>query len=724
MALDQSLRIKVGAALDSNVKSVYKPLVETTKNAAKEILAIWQQLSKDMGTAYGNGTIKVSVSQRKAGEDSKAMARVFGNSLSEIRSQFVALSKAAKDGLDLRTLATSAEAELRKVERAAARTQLGLGGGGGGAWSKMGERTGYWSMRYFDNSMRTGARFASSIARGAGMDFNIGSMVHNVAEQQMLARNISNEGLMVNDPNNDKRRSTGDIRGRAKEVADYAGFDRMSALSGLQTFVGHTGDLKTGLDIIKQIAKTSRATGAELEDMVSAGADFSNVLGDVPNKGKEIEAVMRVLGGEAKTGAVSMRELPGSMVKLTAVARDFQMSPETAAIFAAQGVQTKTGQAVATMGVLAQMAKFRGGATSASTATQAAMSFLRDTTTHSELSRWTAVGLNPFADAKHTQIKDPKRLIMEALDYSKGSLDKVSNIMPNRQSRSIIKSFLGYYNEAGGGDAGLKAVSNQYDKIAKSGVSESEEQASFDLAMAETIPKVQQFENKLQDTAEKISGKILPVFERLEPVILDLTERFGGLVAWAADNPGKAIVGAIVASIGRAGLENALRTVIETTIKGSMGGGEGRGLGAMGTLGAGLTIASLAIAAATIGIATIEMLDDMSKKDDAKVRGEVTTAENAIRGAVFGKGSMSETDQITALEASRRTIQKRLDDESYSGEDDMGNAASLAPDIAKNKDLLKSIDDTLRDLLAHQKAQAAPDAPSPIKAPGVEWVTQ
>lgn len=719
MSTDNSLRIKVGASLNSNVKSVYKPLIDVSKAAAKEVLAIWQQLSKDMGGTFTGSAAKVSVSTRKVSDDSKAMQRTVGGSLEEIKRKFEMMSQAAKNGLDLKSLATSAEAELRKVERAAARTQLGIGGGGN-PWAKYGERTGYWSMRYFDNSLRTGARFAGSIARGAGIDFNIGSMVRNVAEQQMVARSISNEGYMPNDPRNSSRRTTGEIRDVAKETADYAGYDRSAALGGLQTFVGHTGDLTTGLEIIKGISKTARATGADLEDMVSAGADFSNVLGDIPNKGKEIEAVMRVLGGQAKTGAVSMRELPGSMVKLTSVARDFALSPETSKIFADQGVTTKVGQAVSTMGVLAQMAKFRGGATSASTATQAAMAFLRDTTTHSELSRWTAVGLNPFADAKHTQIKDPKRLIMEALDYSGGSLDKLSNIMPNRQSRMIPKAFLGAYNDAGGGEAGLKAVSDQYDKIAKSGVSVKEEQDSFDLAMKETVPKVQQFENKLQDTAEKISGKVLPVFEKLEPVILELTEKFGNMVAWAADNPGKAIVGAIVMSIGRAGLENALRTVIETTIKGAMTKGEaGGGLGIAGNIGAGLTIASLAIAAATIGIATIDMLNDMSKKDEAKVHREEVNAENAIRGAAWGKGKMTDEERIAELEAAKKNIQGRIDAESYTGTDEWGNSASLSPDITKNQTLLKSIDDTLRDLLAHQRAQATPGPPAPIGPPMV-----
>lgn len=722
--MDNSLRIKVGAALDANTKSVYKPLVDITKAAAKDILEIWKKLANDMGVAFNKGGSKIVVTTKTTGDASKAMARVFGSSADEIRQSFDRMAESAKQSLDLKQLASAAESELKKVERAAARTRLGFGNGNLDRYAR---NTGYWSMIYGDRAIRSGINFAGSIARGAGIDFNIGSMVRKVADQQMMARQISNEGYMPQDPNNDKRRSVEDIRGRAKEVADYAGFDRGDALSGLQTFVGHTGDLSTGLDIIKQIAKTSRATGAELEDMVSAAADFSNALGDVPHKAEEIEAITRVLGGQAKTGAVSMRELPKSMVKLTAQAHNFVMSPETAQIFADQGVNTKTGQAIATMGVLAQMAKFRGGATSASTATQDAMAFIRDASSRTELARWTAVGLNPFANKQHTQIKDPKRLIMEALDYSKGSLDKIATIMPNRQSQAIIKSFLPAYTEAGGGNAGLKAVSAQYDRIAKSGVSKKEEQDSFDLAMKETVPKVQQFENKLQDTAEKISGKILPAFERLEPTILELTEKFGGMVAWAAENPAKAITAAIVASIARSGIENALRMGVENLIKnvgenGALGMSSKTLKGAAGNAAAFLSIASVAIATATIGMAVIDHFFSEKDKEDRKKFADSATVENDLRGVEFGKGKISPEEQVRRLEADRDRLRKTIPDlgDQTGVPESLRAHQRLSPEQQKNQELLNSIDQTLKDLLTHSRASSAPPAPSPLVTRPVE----
>ena len=61
----------------------------------------------------------------------------------------------------------------------------------------------------------------------------------------------------------------------ARQVANETGFGANQLMEGLQKFVGKTGDLETGRQVMRDLAKLSKATGTNLEDMVDAAGDVS-----------------------------------------------------------------------------------------------------------------------------------------------------------------------------------------------------------------------------------------------------------------------------------------------------------------------------------------------------------------------------------------------------------------------------------------------------------------
>jgi hypothetical protein len=220
---------------------------------------------------------------------------------------------------------------------------------------------------------------------------------------------------------------------------------------------------------------------------------------------------------------------------------------------------------------------------------------------------------------------------MELLQKTKGDQAKLTHLMSNKNSRAIVQAMMPAYlhgDAQGGGyqlkkgekltegernERGLQAVRREMDALLGVAMNEKEIQTKFKNAMGDTTSKTQVFRNKMEDVADRMSQSLLPALEKLTPKILELTDKFGQAVAWAAENPGKAISAAIVASVARAGIENAVRGGIEHILTGGRSGiggipmAGGAGGAAAGRLGAALGMAGGALAIAALTVATIQV---------------------------------------------------------------------------------------------------------------------
>jgi hypothetical protein len=345
--------------------------------------------------------------------------------------------------------------------------------------------------------------------------------------------------------------------------------------SGLSDFVSKSGDLDTGKKALAELGLIARATGADVGDLISAAGDVSKTLADTPDKAERLLTIMRLVAKQGAMGSVEIKDLAKYMGNITASAFMFEGG---------------TDQNIGILGGLAQVA-MKGGATTAAEGTRAANSFGRDITKEAALKRFEDAGIQVFADKDRTKLLSPEKIITDFMQKTGGSLDELASLFQNEMSRKVLKGYSQIYDEAGGGEAGIEAIKAKFRQMA-TGMTSEEVRAAAGVSMGGKAAQAQEFQNKLEDLGMELAGKLLPALIKLTPSILALADAFVKMVGYAAENPGKAIVAAIVASIGKAAIGNAVAGGLSSAATGLAGmGAAGAGAGALGVAGAGLAAA-------------------------------------------------------------------------------------------------------------------------------------
>lgn len=546
-----SLRIKLGASVDASVSTAFTQLEKAAQRAAATIKKQLADAGVDATRRLALEASKGAGPYRQTGQAAEDAGKKIRKANQEAAASLGALSTGVKqkfNGLhndllklpvDLRIVAQEAQKALVATERARARAALGLGssssggaGGGGGA----GRNSIYWhpaswltvrkpNIRTIDIDplgmagrfgMGAGAflgRAAMGMARASGVETDWTALGARNVNEERLAQQLSNSGYMPGQsgPNGQiVGRQT--LLGESRQTAINTGMARGDILEGMQAFVGKTGDLNLARQSMEDLAKLSRATGTSFADMANASAEVANVLGDVPDKGKVVEGIMRQVAGQGKLGAVEVRDMATQMAKIATQASKFQGG-------AAENISI--------LGTIAQEAKGRGGATNAAQATTAVARFADQLTQKTVLNKMSAHGLNVFADSGHTQLKQAPDVIKAILRYTHGDLGKLSDIMPSSIARKAIGGFAQVYNQAGGGDKGLAAVDAEFKRFAAQQLTTEEVNRSFAASMETSEAKAKQFNEQMSGVVEKTQGELLPALTALAPAVLAAAGAFG-----------------------------------------------------------------------------------------------------------------------------------------------------------------------------------------------------
>jgi hypothetical protein len=544
------IRIKIGAALDSSAQTVLDPLKKTADRARDAISKAIKQGTSGFGPfrssakAAGDETAKIGAAAKRSGE-------TLQQSLGKAASRFQDLSRGAKQlPPALSAIAREAERELKRVETAAARAALGLASVGGGGQ----RRSRFWfaaggnlaikkphletlDMDPVRGLARVGMagfgamwRGTREILSGAGVHSDLGSMVSTAVLNQSLATKLSNSGYMpgMAGPNG-RLVGAGDLLSQATQTGNETGQSTTDTLSAMRAFVGKTGDLALARDSIKDMSILSRATGTSLEDMANASAEVANHLGDIPDKANVVNAVMRQIAGQGKLGAVEIKDLASQMAKIASVSSFFEGG---------------AANNIAILGMIAQESKLRGGAASGSQAATSVQRFATGLQNKTTLKHWTAgfggIGANPFTDATHSTLRDPREIIMQALQMSshggmgqfaegkfgkmqgRADLSRLSQLFPNAMGMRAVTGFASIYNEAGGGHAGLKAVNDEFERLKAAQLDQQEVMRAFGASMETSEAKVAIFNNKMNQLGADLAAQALPALEQLGPSIMQI----------------------------------------------------------------------------------------------------------------------------------------------------------------------------------------------------------
>lgn len=719
------LKIRVGAAVGTDFTTVFRPLVRAAKDARRQVQEELNSLSPNRRVAYGFykelvdgarqarrviedilgdirfggvgggiGTGRTPYSpavnaaraavneQREAARradrerreqerqearrrrqqerDNERYGRVLNRlsgvgvqiaGLDGVRQKFEDLAKSAKEGLDLRTLAAEAERELNRVGRAAARAALGLDD------SKQPRRNfayrmGYWAMQNFSPTvpmLSVGRRVMSDIAGGAGLRLDIGGMVASHVSAEQLATQISASGYdpYATEGPNARRVDPRELMAQASEIANTIAMSPNAVLEGLDTFTALSGDLQLGRDLLLELGTIARATGASFEDIMAAAGNAANVIEDGADKAEILRATMAAAAGQGKLGAVEIKDMAVQMAGLAAAASQYSGSSQ---------------ENIVLMGAIAQEARQRGGAKSAAQAATAVGSLTATFTKGARVQAFQDAGIAVHgADGK---IRNIEEIILESLARTGGDSVAMGKLFSEANARRGVLGFEAIYREAGGGQAGLKAVSAEFERLKKAAMSSTEIQESFARSLETLEARSQLFQNAMGDIVSGMADRVLPRLLEMQPQAERLMLAFADIVAWAVDNPFKAVAAALGASIAKAGIEQVIRVGIEDVFSGySRAAGMAGGVGVLGNLTAGLVIASVAVTAMRVGMMEIDnMIDKKVERERASMAADIEAGNvsRKARAEIERTGRLSpemRAELQAALQAARASLE-------------------------------------------------------------------
>jgi len=541
--------IRVGCAIDTSVEKTFGDIERRAVRAGKRVE---QAMRPGKRRILDDGFVAQAAAQEKRHTrvvegESKQRERAFR---AEARARRAALrdeERALRDSIREHEKAERAKAAAAVREQVRASREL----------DRFATRTSHRATRFFwpNAPLASMARRAGyDIMRGIGVDTSLSGAIGRSTEMQRSATALSIAGYLPGTSGpNAKRVSAATLTGEARAVGDKFAMDPAAVIEAQDQFTKLTGDLDMARRMMGSLAGLSIASGASLQDMATAAGEVSNAFGDMGSqeeKMKAIDQAMRSLAAQGKIGAVEMRDYARYMAHLGGTVGGFGGDRATR---------------LAQFGAMTQLAKAYGGGTSAAVATRAISGFRNILETPARRAKFREYGV-AIEDEKGL-LRDPFQIIKDALRKTGGKTEPLKEMFANVIGARAVSGLANIYKQAGGGDAGMAAVNTEFERMMKADSMSKEAVAEAVKQYEETTAaKAQRFQNNLDQIAEAAASKLIPALEKLAPRALQLADGFGRLVQWAAENPGKAIVGAIVASILRASLESAFRGAVEAVI--------------------------------------------------------------------------------------------------------------------------------------------------------------
>lgn len=591
----EPVRVQIGAHLDSSWNQIFQPFEASAARARVRVAREMQSLSAiQRAVAAERANAEIKEAERAAAAKVRAEKQAAQESLREWERRRADRARARER--EERDILRTAERAVRAEEK---ERQRRFGAVGGGAIANVGA--------VYSRSVGV----AGQVARGMGVNFDLASSIQKSVDLQKRAIDLSNSAYQPGTAGaSGVRQDPRALMEQARSVGLSTAMDPGKVLEGLQAFAGSTGDLETGRAIIADLAKLARATGTEMDVMVQAAGEASKTLGDTPNKAEKTLSVMRAIAAQGKVGAVEIKDMAKYLGKVAAGAPQFEGSVE---------------QNIVTLGALAQLARQRGGASSAAEAATAASGFVNTLKTPARLKQFTAAGIDVI-DKKTGQLRDPTSIILASLAKAGDDPIKFKKLFANIQGAKGVEALRTVYAQAGGGQKGLDAAKAELDKYAKTSMGMGEIQDSFAKSMDSTEAKAQQFQNRLDQISASLADRLLPTFEKLAPMALQASEGLAKLVSWAAENPGTAIASAIGASIAKAAIGDVFSKALTTGLS-----------GAGGKFSVSLASAVITIALAELAIAAVkaeEKAGVQAEQQNLDNRAKASSAEERAAAAL------------------------------------------------------------------------------------------
>lgn len=409
-----------------------------------------------------------------------------------------------------------------------------------------------------------GKRVAGDILRGAGIDMSIAGGVSRAISLQSGGVQLANQ----------ERIATGKSKGGnfyanlARDTGAERSVDPSQVMGMMNSFTAKTGEFDGVTKIAGKLASLGTASGANLTEMGDAAGYVYNQLSALPDAGERTIEVMRGIIGQTAVGAVDMPDYAKQLGRIAANASKFE---------------GEVGTNIRGLSALAQLSIESGGASSPADAARAVGSFANTFGKSARIAAFEKQHVKLFTDDKMDTLRAPIDVIKDSFRNTKGNIPKLADLFADTLGRKPVTALGNAYKAAGGGEAGIAAVQAKYDKYMNAQLTTDVEKKNNADYAASPAAKAQRFQNNLDKVVASAAEKVFPALEKLAPQALQLASALGKLTGYVAENPIKAVIFALVAAIGRAGLESALRSGIEKMIMSSSSSFlPGRGIDAAG----------------------------------------------------------------------------------------------------------------------------------------------
>lgn len=635
--------ITVGAQADRSLVDVVRPLVDSAKRARAQATADARAAARAQGEAARlAGRMQVAEFQaqaalhrqhirarlqaeRDAAKETTALQRRASQEAQRAERE---KAKAVEHVYQIRQRAIAQqEREAATTARSRAQTALGYGAG---------------AMRTLGGVARAGVGIASTLARGAGVNWDLGALVGNSVAQEAKAANIANQATMAGQTVEGGAKG---LAGRTRGAAVKANVDIGQTFDVIGAFQAKSSDLATAEATVERLAKLAKISGTEFGLMGEAAGAVNAQLADSPDKADKLVAIMAHLTKQTADGSVEMSDYAKYVGVIAAQANAYEGTFE---------------KNIGQLGALSQMA-MKGGAYSAAMATNAAASFNRDVTKDKTLTKWTGAGIDVFADKGKTKLKDVEELILAYVKKKGANRADLAQFFPNVVSKRAVTSSLDTYDAAekkqkGSGEAAIRAEFQKF----RATLDDKTVDKLYKDQEGTTANSVQKINNQLALMGEQLASRLLPKLIEGAPAIMKFVDSMVGAATWAADNPGKMIVLAITGSIAKAAIGDVVKSGIEGIMKNGIGVGGGASGGFMG--GAGLALA-LGMATIMIASATIAITEEKKNKGREESLSDADKAlALAMKAKAAGEGGPAlSAQEMDDLRAQRADLQARVD---------------------------------------------------------------
>lgn len=592
------LKVRIGAALDSSVQAVFKQLPTLARQARAQVET---ELNKMGGSPY---------------RDAPAHAK---KDLDKVVS---ATKDAAGKGKD--EFAKMGDAAEKAAKRA------------GAAWESAIKGAFRSSTHTFSGIAKAGLGVVGGMARGAGVNLDLGGLVVNALKSQDIASTLSRKGFQEGQGGiAGQKQDPGAILKDMRTAADATAHSTEAVGDAMLGFVNKSGDLDLARKMIGDIGMLANSTGADFKKLAEDAGVLALKMGDSfgGDQAKQIEFVntaLRDFSAQGKLGAIDMAELAAQLPKLAAAASQFKGDPQ---------------KLLQTVGFLAQESAKAGGSGSAAQAATAVAALPRDLAKKANRKAFANNKIDLFADKEETAFRDPLEIIKDSIFKTKGSRTGLGSMFQGSAVYRSVEGLRTTYNKAGGGAAGEAAVNEEIKKLGEAALSAATVQRDNAERMKESTAKAQLFNNRLEQIAGSLADRLLPQLEKAAPSLVRLAEAGASLAGFLSEHLGATIVAAAAASIGKAALGQAIGSILKGILSG--GGASGGGLGAGGPIGAAMGVgAAIGAGAVTQAqVATDNTVDRAGAKQD-EIQQILADAKKAYKEKRISKEQLGSIQQL------------------------------------------------------------------------------